>query len=92
MDYKAAFDSPIRDKLYKILSELGIPAKLARLCTMKHIKRCQSNDVKDKITPYNILFSILLFVKLGCNVQAKSRIKVSNSLLMLMISISLVMA
>lgn len=34
VDYKAAFDSPLRDRLYAAMSELGIPAKLVRLCRM----------------------------------------------------------
>ncbi|XP_043064095.1 uncharacterized protein LOC122320085 [Drosophila ficusphila] len=34
VDYKAAFDSPRRDRLYAAMSELGIPAKLIRLCRM----------------------------------------------------------
>ncbi|XP_020806218.1 uncharacterized protein LOC110182509 [Drosophila serrata] len=34
VDYKAAFDSPRRDRLYAAMSELGIPAKLIRLCMM----------------------------------------------------------
>ena len=34
VDYKAAFDSPIREKLYEAMSELGIPTKLIRLCRM----------------------------------------------------------
>ena len=37
VDYKAAFDSPIREKLYEAMSELGIPTKLIRLCrTRRH--------------------------------------------------------
>ena len=34
VDYKAAFDSPIRDRVYAVMAELGIPAKLIRLCRM----------------------------------------------------------
>ncbi|XP_043065425.1 uncharacterized protein LOC122320881 [Drosophila ficusphila] len=34
VEYKAAFDSPRRDRLYAAMSELGIPAKLIRLCRM----------------------------------------------------------
>ena len=34
VDFKAAFDSPVRVRVYTALSELGIPAKLIRLCTM----------------------------------------------------------
>ena len=40
VDYKAAFDSPIRGKLYEAMSDLHIPEKLIRLCwmTLTHIK------------------------------------------------------
>ena len=31
-DYKAAFDSPLRDRVFAAMFELGIPAKLIRLC------------------------------------------------------------
>ena len=34
VDYKAAFDRPIRDRVFAAMSELGIPAKLIRLCRM----------------------------------------------------------
>ena len=34
VDYKAAFDSTIREHLYAAMSEFGIPAKLIRLCKM----------------------------------------------------------
>ena len=32
VDYKAAFDNPIRNCAFAKMSELGIPAKLIRLC------------------------------------------------------------
>ena len=34
VDFKSAFDSPIRDEVYTAMSEFGIPAKLIRLCRM----------------------------------------------------------
>ena len=34
VNFKAAFDSPVRDRVYNAISELGIPAKLIRLCRM----------------------------------------------------------
>ena len=34
VDYKAAFDSPIRESLKKVMVEFKIPAKLIRLCMM----------------------------------------------------------
>ena len=34
VDFKAAFDSLVRDRVYAAISELGIPAKLIRLCRM----------------------------------------------------------
>ena len=35
VDYKAAFDSLIRDRVLAAMSELGIPAKLIRLCRIR---------------------------------------------------------
>ena len=34
IDYTAAFDSPVRDRVYAAISELGIPAKLISQCRM----------------------------------------------------------
>ena len=34
VDFKTAFDSPVRDRVYNTMSELGIPAKLIRLSRM----------------------------------------------------------
>ena len=34
IDYKAAFDTPIREKLFETMSAYGIPSKLIRLCRM----------------------------------------------------------
>lgn len=34
VDFKSAFDSPTREHLYTIMSELGVVAKLIRLCEM----------------------------------------------------------
>ena len=34
VEFKAAFDSSVRDRVYAAMSELGIPAKLIRLCRM----------------------------------------------------------
>ena len=34
VDYTAAFDSLIRDRVFVAMSELGISAKLIRLCRM----------------------------------------------------------
>ena len=34
VDFRAAFDSPVRDRVYTAMSELGIPAKLIRICRM----------------------------------------------------------
>ena len=42
VDYKADFDSPIRDRVYAAMSELGIPAKLIRLCRMTLSNSCSS--------------------------------------------------
>ncbi|XP_062127293.1 uncharacterized protein LOC133839668 [Drosophila sulfurigaster albostrigata] len=45
VDYKAAFDSPRRDCLYAAMSELGIPAKLTRLCRMTSSNTISSVNV-----------------------------------------------
>ena len=42
VDFKAAFDSPVRDRVYTAMSELGIPAKLIRLCRMTLSNSCSS--------------------------------------------------
>ena len=34
VDFKATFVSPVRDRVYAAISELGIPVKLIRLCRM----------------------------------------------------------
>ena len=34
VDFKAAFDSPVSDRVYVAMSELGIRAKLISLCRM----------------------------------------------------------
>ena len=33
-DFKVAFDSPLRDRVYAAISELSFPVKLIRLCRM----------------------------------------------------------
>ena len=42
VDFKAAFDSPVRNRVYAAMSELGIPAKLIRHCRMKLSSKCCS--------------------------------------------------
>ena len=44
-DYKAAFDSPIRDRVIAAKSELCVNAKLIRLCTMTLGNSCRSVKV-----------------------------------------------
>ena len=34
VDYKAAFDRPVRDRVFSAMSELGISAKLIELCSI----------------------------------------------------------
>ena len=50
VDYKAAFDSPIRDCLYATMSEFGIPAKLTRLCRMTLSNTCSSVKVGNDLS------------------------------------------
>ena len=40
VDFKAAFHSPVRDRVYNAMSELGIPANLIRLCRMTLSSSC----------------------------------------------------
>ena len=40
VDYIVAFDSPIRNRAFAAMSELGIPAKLIRLCRMTLSNSC----------------------------------------------------
>ena len=50
VDYKAAFDSPIRDCLYATMSEFGIPAKLIRLFRMTLSNTCSSVKVGNDLS------------------------------------------
>ena len=45
VDYKVAFDSPLRYRVFATMSELGIPAKLVRLCRMPLSNSCSSIKV-----------------------------------------------
>ena len=45
INYKAAFDGPIRDRVFAAMSELGILAKLIRLCRMTLRNSCSSVKV-----------------------------------------------
>ena len=52
VDFKAAFVSPVRDRVYSAMSELGIPTKLIRLCRMTLSNSCSSVKVgKDLSEP-----------------------------------------
>ncbi|XP_060665650.1 uncharacterized protein LOC132797914 [Drosophila nasuta] len=57
VDYKAAFDSPRRDRLYAAMSELDIPAKLTRLCRMTLSNTISSVNV-DVANPKPLLPSV----------------------------------
>ena len=50
VDYKAAFDSSIRDPVYAAMSELGIPAWLIRLCRMTLSDSCSPVKVGMKLS------------------------------------------
>ena len=53
-DFKADFESSVRDRVYAGKSELGIPAKLIRLCTMALSNSCSSVKVgKDLFEPFD---------------------------------------
>ena len=45
VDFRAAFDSPVRYRVYTAMSELGIHAKLIRLCRMTLSSSCSSVKV-----------------------------------------------
>ena len=45
VDYKAAFESPLRDRVYAAMSELDLPTKLMRLCRMTFSNFCCSVKV-----------------------------------------------
>ena len=56
--FKAAFDSPLRDRVYASISELGIPAKMIKLCTMTLSNSCSSVKVgKDLSEPFGTVRS-----------------------------------
>ena len=42
INYKAAFDNPIRDRVFAAISELDVPAKLIRLCKITLSNSCSS--------------------------------------------------
>ena len=46
VDYKTAFDSPIRDRVYTPMSELSTSAKLTRLCRMMLSNFCSYARVR----------------------------------------------
>ena len=58
VDLKAAFDSPVRDRVYTAMSELGIPAKLIRLCRMTLSNLCCSikigKDLSEPLIPCEV--------------------------------------
>ena len=90
VDYKAAFDSPIREKFYEAISELGIPTKLVRLCRMTLKSTKSSVKVgKDLTEPFETRQGLRQGDSLSCdlfNILIKpSAAKVTCCLQMLMI-------
>ena len=54
VNFKIAFESPLRDRIYAAMSELGISAKLIRLCRMTLSNLCSSVKVgKDLSEPFD---------------------------------------
>ncbi|XP_060665808.1 uncharacterized protein LOC132798106, partial [Drosophila nasuta] len=102
VDYKAAFDSPTRERLYATMSEFGIPAKLIRLCRMTLSSTISSVKVGTNLSePFNTVRGFRQgdpFVMEGVLRKADIHragtifIKVSSSLLTLMILTSLAAA
>ena len=68
VDYKAAFDSPIRDCLYATMSEFGIPAKLIRLCRMTLSNTTSSVKVGNNLSePFSTVRGFRQGDPLSCN-------------------------
>ena len=68
VDYKAAFDSPIRDCLYTTMSEFGVPAKLVRLCKMTLSNSSSSVKVGNNLSePFNTVRGFRQGDPLSCN-------------------------
>ena len=70
VDYKAAFDSPIRDQVYNIMSEFGIPAKLTRLCRMTLLNTSSAVKVgKNLSDPFNTIRGFRQADPLSCTLS-----------------------
>ena len=68
VDYKAAFDSPVREAVHEIMTELGIPAKLTRLCMMTMSNTTSSVKVGAEISePFDTLRGFRQGDPLSCN-------------------------
>ena len=52
VDFKAAFDSPVRDRIYNAMSELCFPSKLIRLCRMMLSNSCSSVKIGKELSEY----------------------------------------
>ena len=68
VDYKAAFDSPIREAVHEIMAELGIPAKLTRLCMMTMSNTTSSVKIGSEISePFDTIRGFRQGDPLSCN-------------------------
>ena len=64
----AACDSPIRDRVFAAMSELGIPAKLIRLCWMMLSNSCSDAKVKMHLSePFDSMRGFRQANPLSCN-------------------------
>ena len=69
VDSSAALDSPVRDRLYAAMSELGIPAKLKRLCRITLSNSCSSVKIgKDLSEPSDTLGGFTQGDSLSCDI------------------------
>ena len=60
VDYKAAFDSPIRSEVFKAMSAFVIPAKLIRLCRITLSGTRSAVKVgKDLSEPFNTVCRVI---------------------------------
>ena len=68
VDYKVAFDSLIRDRLFAAMFELGIPVKVIRLCRMTLSNSCNFVKVKMNLSePFDIALDFRQNDPLSCD-------------------------
>ena len=68
VEFQAAFDGPVRDRVYTAMSELGIPAKQIRLCRMTLSNSCSFVKVgKDLSVPFDTVRAFRQGEPLSCD-------------------------